>query len=654
MPNDSNLSIIVKLQDDATAGLASLGATVKGLGDNIGTAVSGIGENFSKMGASLANAGNSIKNIGSSMTTSLTLPIVAAGYAVTETANKFQASMELIRTQAGASQSEVDKMTNSVLELAKSGETGQGPQKLADGLYHLESLGLRGSQALDTLKLSAAGADLGLADMEGVTNALGAAMVTGIKGTQTATEAMGLLDATIGQGNMRMDDMVAALGTGVLPAAKSFGLSLQDVGAALATLTDNGMRADESATRLRMTFSLLAAPTKTAQDALKSIGLSAYQLADDMRNKGLVGAIDDLNEHLKASGQTATQQAATLSEAFGGGRTSAAILTLTQQSDRLKSKFDAIGESAGSFQEKIDATKQTNLFKMNEAMASMQSTMITIGGTVGPILADVLQKVANILGAVASWWGKLNPQIQGFIVNILGLTAVIGPFLLVLGTLTSTLGGIFTAIGWILGTSGFGALINVVKIAGVAIAGLSTPVLIAIAVVVAFGVAAYELWKHWDVVSKMLQAIWKTIGDTFQSSWTLIVNWFNASVVKPITASIQSIIDAFNTMVSIVSKPVNVVTNAIGNALSSVGVGKLPSHEMGGFVNAPRGTAVPIIAHGGEQIIPAEGSRNSNGGNVTVNINNPSVRSDSDLVAMKKMIDQIMRPLMMNAKVKFA
>jgi TP901 family phage tail tape measure protein len=133
----------------------------------------------------------------------------------------------------------------------------------------------------DALTISAQGADLGLANMEGVTDALGAAIVTGIKGTESYSQAMGLLDATTGQGNMRMEDLVAALSTGVLPAAKNFGLSLQDVGAALATLTDNGMRADEAATRLRMTFSLVAAPSNKAEEALSMINMASTQLAND-------------------------------------------------------------------------------------------------------------------------------------------------------------------------------------------------------------------------------------------------------------------------------------------------------------------------------------------------------------------------------------
>lgn len=73
-------------------------------------------------------------------------------------------------------------------------------------------------------------------------------------------------------------------------------------------------------------------------------------------------------------------------------------------------------------------------------------------------------------------------------------------------------------------------------------------------------------------------------------------------------------------------------------------------HESGGFVNAPRGTEVPIIAHGGEEIVPAELAGSRNGANVTVVIQNPTVRRDSDLADMQAMIENVMRPLLINAK----
>ncbi len=457
------------------------------------------------VGANLKATGESMRSVGTSLSLGVTVPLVGLGYAAANAATQFQASMELIRTQAGATQNEVDAMTTAVLNLSRSGETAQGPDKLAEGLYHLESLGLRGKEAIDALRTSAQAADLGLADMEGVTNALGAAIVTGIKGTEDYSKAMGLLDATIGQGNMRMDDMVAALGTGILPAAKNFGLTLQDVGAALATLTDNGMRADESATRLRMTFSLIAAPTQKAKDALAEIGLSAYQLANDMRGpNGLVTAVDDLKAHLENSGKSATEQAAILSEAFGGGRSSAAILTLVQQSDRLKTKFDAIGQSADTFQEKVAATHETNLYKLNEAMAQIQTTLIDLGGTIMPMVAAALQFIARAASDVAAIFSKIPAPIRTAIVVVLALVAAIGPLLVIFGTLLSTVGTVAAVFG-------IGAL---------ALFGWIAVIALVIGAVVALGIVIYE---NWDKIKKFTADAWAAVVGYVKAHWQEII-----------------------------------------------------------------------------------------------------------------------------------
>jgi TP901 family phage tail tape measure protein len=641
MPNEQDLTIVVRLQDLASTGLAEMSTKIKAATESVGGALSGVSSKLTSMGDTMQSVGSRMSSVGQSLSIGLSLPIIALGKNIVETSMKFEASMELIRTQAGASQQEVENMTKSVLALAKSGETGQGPQKLADGLYHLESLGLRGAEAMDTLKISAQGADLGLADMEGVTNALGAAMVTGIEGTKTATEAMGLLDAIIGQGNMRMNDMVAALGTGVLPAAKNFGLSLRDVGAALATLTDNGMRADESATRLRMTFALMAAPTGKAQKALAEVGLSSYQLAEDMRSGGIVGAIDDLKAHLEASGKSATEQAAILSEAFGGGRSSAAILTLIQQSDRLKTKFDAIGVSAGTFKEKIDATRETNLFKMNAALTSMQSTLIDIGGTVMPIFAAALEKIAKAIAVFSQWWDTLSPGMRSFIVNVSIAVAVLGPLLVIFGALATAIGSILSLLGILAGI--FTVTVGAMLISGAVIAGIIVGIVFAVKQFIAI---ADLLTNHWSEV-------WAGLKIMFAEGVNYLIGaaeaWGNgwvkaANVVIKALDSIKVSIPDWVPGIGGKSFSVNIPT---------VPEMKLPRFEMGGYVNAPRGTEVAAILHGGEQVIPAE--RVGGAGNtVNITINNPVVRSQSDLDAIKDQIDQYMRPLMMNAKLKYS
>src|SRR5215471_19143947 len=100
----------------------------------------------------------------------------------------FQSSMELLSTQAGVSQKAVAGLSQGVLDLA--GPTATAPEKLSEGLYHLASQGLKGKQALDALKIAAEGAKVGQANLEDVTNALGAAVASGIKGAQNLNEAM--------------------------------------------------------------------------------------------------------------------------------------------------------------------------------------------------------------------------------------------------------------------------------------------------------------------------------------------------------------------------------------------------------------------------------------------------------------------------------
>ncbi len=102
--------------------------------------------------------------------------------------------------------------------------------------------------------------------------------------------------------------------------------------------------------------------------------------------------------------------------------------------------------------------------------------------------------------------------------------------------------------------------------------------------------------------------------------------------------------------------------NQLAEAISRASQGKpaqvvsshsASGHEHGGYVQGPRGVAVPIIAHGQERIIPA-GQSSGQGGGSTINIiiNNPVVRSDSDKAQLKEDIDQALRDVTRVHKLK--
>src|SRR6266545_32579 len=300
-----------------------------------------------------------------------------AAVASIKLATEFDSAMERVHTQAGASQAEVEKMSGAMLDLAP--KVGTGPEALAESLFHVESVGLRGAKALDTVAASAKLAKVGNADLEQTTNAVAAAFVTQMKDAKSLNQIVGLLNATIGQGNMKMNDLTAAISTGILPVAKNFGLGLADVGGALAVMTDRGMHADEAATRLKMTMTMMEAPTAKAGKALHSVGLSSTQLALDMHKpEGLVVALTDLKTHMN---------------------------NLTALDEKTK------GVTAGvnKFGEAWAKTQRTAKFQWDQLKASMESAGVKLGNV---LLPSVL-RIAGAVGAAAAAGAYKGSQFDG-------------------------------------------------------------------------------------------------------------------------------------------------------------------------------------------------------------------------------------------------
>lgn len=320
---------------------------------------------------------------------------LAAGLAVSaEKAVRFEATMRRVQTQAGATAKDVSTLSKQVLELGKT--TQQGPQKLAEALYHLKSVGMDNAFAMKSLKVASDLAAVGGANLEETTNALAGAWRSGIKGADTFGKAAASVNAIIGAGNMTMQDFTEAIGTGILPSAKSFGLSLNQVGAALALMTDEGIPAVDAATRLRMSFSLLGAPSAAADKQLKKIGLSGLDLAKAMRGPdGLIGAVTVLKDHLDKSGLSAERQSQILSRSFGGGRSSSGILTLLNNLDVLRQKQDQVNKSMGKFPAAVVAQRKTAEAQLKLLESNLQVLEIQVGTKVLPVLSGFVQFITR-------------------------------------------------------------------------------------------------------------------------------------------------------------------------------------------------------------------------------------------------------------------
>lgn len=405
---------------------------------------------FEKQLAGLASGrvGTQMTAVGKSLTKNLTLPILAIGAAAGKLSMDFQRSMTLISTQAGGTHKEVKKLGDQILKLSEKGRFAQGPNELAQALFHIESVGYRGAKAMKVLKSSSDLATIGNAELEATTNALVSAMKTGIKGTGNMREAIGTMNATIGAGNLRMEDLTSAMGTGFLSSAKAFGLSLQGILAPLAELTAEGVPATQAATRLRMTMSLMAAPTEKAQEALASIGIGSEDMAKKMRSSGgLNSALEELQSHL--SKLSKVQQAQLLAGAFGGAKSGSTILALLGNLDSLNKKYVEIGKNAGDVNEKLKEANKDAAVKLERTWSKIQASLIKIGDQLLPLIAPLVQEIGDDVVNVVHAFTDLPKATKEWIVKIALVAAALGPVLTIGGKLFRLFSGVATVISTI-------------------------------------------------------------------------------------------------------------------------------------------------------------------------------------------------------------
>jgi hypothetical protein len=516
---------------------AKVGASMATLKTEVSAGFANIGSGIEKEAATGEKAWKKITSIGKISA----IGLAAIGAESIHMAADFQTQMELVHTQAGIGQQDIAGLSQQVLALAPT--VGIGPDKLAEGLYHVESAGFDSATAMQILAGAAKDSAIGMSDMESTTQALIGTMAVGFSDVKNAADAAAYLNQTVGIGDMRMDKLAAAISTGVLPSFKSAGLGMEDFSASLATLTDNVTPADEAATRLRMTVAMMSSPSQAAALSLNGIGMSSTTLAEDMRKpQGLLTAIMDLKAHLEASypaskatkmsmqdiqaqlgnysnaltaagvdvsqqtdllnafktsmeqnGTAAVKQHEVLEKAFGGGRTSGAILTLIEETTRLQTKYTELGTSASRASNMQDAWAQTQK-TFNQQLHQVTAQVQVLGIQVGSFLMPIVSRVVEFF--VSHQWAMK----AFFAILVAGMVAF------TIAVIANTVAMLANPTVWI--------------------------ILAIIAVIALLVVGIYLLVKHWNTVWNWIKQIAGDVWDWLVGAWHRVADGFMATVSR--------------------------------------------------------------------------------------------------------------------------
>ena len=386
-----------------------------------------------RLASSWDKVGSSASRVGSKLTRSLTIPIVAAGAAATKYTYDFDQSMNHIQALVGANTKQMDYYRKAVLALAPA--VGQGPQDLAKALYFITSSGFKGAHALDVLKASAKGAASGLGDTQTIADLVTSAINVYGQKNLSAAHAVDVLTQAVKDGKGEPADYATAMGR-VIPVAQNLGVSFDQVGAALAALTLGGFSADKATTGLQSIFTNLEKPSKSAEAALKGVGLSAGQIRDEIKNKGLLPALLDLNKAFDGNGVA-------LRKVFTNGKAIVPFLSLTGQAAKKNvGIFNDLAHSTGASEQAFGKQSQTAAFQIQQSFAKIQVAAVQAGGILLPVFARVAQALAGLL----TDFDHLPQGAQNFIVFGGIAVAALGPVLTAFGNVAQAAKGLKIAM----------------------------------------------------------------------------------------------------------------------------------------------------------------------------------------------------------------
>ena len=146
--------------------------------------------------------------------------------------------------------------------------------------------------------------------------------------------------------------------------------------------------------------------------------------------------------------------------------------------------YEQTNQFAGDFQNTSDG--------LANSMKIAKAEFINVGASIGQILLPYAMQLLGWVREAITWFSALDPSMQRNILIVLGLVAVLGPLLVVIGSIISAVGvliPIFTAIGG-------------------AIAAVSAPVWLTIAAVLAALALLYAAWtNNWGGIQEKTAAV---------------------------------------------------------------------------------------------------------------------------------------------------
>ncbi|WP_311054804.1 phage tail tape measure protein [Enterococcus faecalis] len=546
--------------------------------------------------AKIEKAGDKMKSVGKKMTVGLTAPIMGIGAASIAAFKELDDSLDSITTATGATGEQLESLQDSFKTVA--GQIPTDMENISTGIGEVNTqFGLMDKQLEDTTGRMLKFSEINGSDVS--------------QSTINAKKSMDLFRLSIEDLPMILD---------------SVSKTSQDTGVGVDQLFDAVNRGAPQLKAMGLGFSesttLIGQMEKAGIDSAGTLGYLAkasvvYAKDNKTMQDGLSGTIESIK------GATTEQEKLTIaSEVFG----TKAASKMVEAIDSGALSMDGLADSAKNAAGTVDQTFNDILDPIDQAKIAQNQFKIAmgeLGEQVQIALLPAFEAASNAIQKVSTWFSGLTDNQKQTIITIAGVVAAIGPVLVVLGTLASSISSLIPVIAFIASPIGI--------------------VIAALAAFVAGIVIAYNKvgWfrdfinTSFNVIKDIVVGVFKVLADTTKSTFDFITGFIGGAMdgaakiigdyvnaIKRIFGGIvdfvtgvftgdwsrawQGVVDIFGGIfegiAAVAKAPINAMITLINGFLGGLNNIKIPKWVPGvggkGFSIAK----IPYLAEGGHMI----------------------------------------------------
>ena len=434
------------------------------------------------VGKKFEEIGNKVSGLGKTLSTAVTVPLVAIGAQGVKSFAEVDKTMTLVNATMGNTAEEADLLNKAMKDAASASTFGMNDA--ATATLNFARAGLDATEAAAALApaMNLAAAEGG--DLDIVSGGLVATLNGFGDSFDNASKYADVFANACNNSALDVNGLSQAMSVAA-PIFKTAGYEVEDAALYMGVMANAGIEASVAANSLKTGMARLVKPAKEGAEWMEELGITVTNADGSMKDSVTV----QQELHDAFAGLSESEQIAAASAIFGKNQMSNWLALINTAPSE-------VGELSASLKTEGTVASQANAMMSGfggslERIKSAADVAVT---SLGEALAPTISKVAEKIQSAVDWFNSLDSSQQQTIATVGMVIAAIGPLLVVLGTVISSVGKIMQLVPLI--------------------AGALNPVTIAIGLVV----AAIGIWiKNWEDIKAVAASVSELIGDGFKA-----------------------------------------------------------------------------------------------------------------------------------------